>query len=693
MKKLLFILLCLISPLIAKAQETVSTGTCALCKQPIGPALIETPQTKATRAKALTDWNPTYTIDFLAAFDPRGAAWAINKCGTIEAYAEHVVENMNFVMRNSELDGKFRLVGTFVTDSNVPQIATGVSYCMNNLALRAEAARLEADICLIFADVQDPLQSESGNAFYMPRPGDAFGCIEVKSGYETMTAIHEAGHIMGCAHARDVDTSNPHPYNAGAMRWIDGQQYSTVMGYHGALLPHFSSPNYIYKGTAMGSESEDNCRRITERLPEIVHLGDAMHEFVVSENPKYVSPAQERITLNVHTYTSFNVSTFDAWIHIEGSPSIIPDVEYDATITFRVDENYSASSPREGHITLTPWDDNYRPLNIVVRQLCPNGFFVDPANITVNNAAQTVSLAITATANTFNVVIPEDESTEWLTIPNQVRSGNGSRTVPLQLAANTTGKTRSCNVIVFRSNPTEPSAIKVSIVQSGDGEIGGGDGGDNGDGGEEGGEEGGGDDAPVLYTISPAKFPNLYFTTSIVADNSYTTFSLSSTPEKFIITPAKGGYTIVSANGTKVGISNIAKWDFADAEAVWDISNIEGLETTILQPYNKIGFGADEYADGKGVFTNKGLSHTWIVKPWSDNTTDTTHLPDITGDGVYSNEDFQALCEMILGIVSTSNNPKKYYFKEADVNNDDRITISDLTQLISLLMKSAKGVR
>lgn len=463
MKNIFFALLCLTLPFAAKAQTATADEVCGLCKHPIGDAFEETPLQHAARAKALEDWNPQYVIDFLAVFDPNAVEWAIKKCGSLEAYGEHVVENMNYVMRNSELNGKFRLVGTFEVDDNVTDIVGGPSYMYSNGKLKAELKRTKADVCLLFSGKQYAGNSTAGNAFYNAPPGMGFGCVTVDGGYNTMTAIHEVGHIMGCAHARDVDLNNEHPYNAGAMRWIDGQQYSTVMGYHGTLLPHFSSPNYIYKGTAMGSETEDCCRRITERLPDIVHLGDPTYEYNISENPKTVNSSQQYVTLTAHTFTFFTVSTDDKWISLE-QQHIYYDLEFDATINFRVEANYT-DTPREGRITITPWEEGYEPFDIIVRQYCQNGVFVDPTSLKTHGEAQELTLDISAEKSTFNFVLPEDESIEWLTIRNENRSGNGSRTVPIQLAANTTGKTRTCNVTVYGGSINGPS-VTVPITQA-----------------------------------------------------------------------------------------------------------------------------------------------------------------------------------------------------------------------------------
>lgn len=848
MKKIIFALLGFVITSVAKAQAPSADGVCGICKHPITAVFEETHQQHAARAKAIEDWNPEYIIDFLAAFDPNAVEWAMNKCGSLEAYAEHIVENMNFVMHNSELNGKFRLVGTYEVLDNVMNITQGPSYIYNNVNLGAELKRTKADVCLLFSGKQDSGNPIAGNAFYNASPGMGLGCVTVDGAYDTMTAIHEVGHIMGCAHARDVDLDNQHPYNAGAMRWIDGQQYSTVMGYHGTLLPHFSSPNYIYKGTAMGSESEDCCRRITERLPEVAHLGDPTYEYTVSENPKVVSNAQQYVTVNVHTYTNFSVTTNDTWIQLNEN-AIYTDMEsYDAKIDFRVDANYS-NSPREGRITIMPWDDGYEPYDIIVRQYCQNGIFVDPASIKTDGHAQEVQLTITAESSTFNFIIPEDESISWLTIRNENRSGNGSRNVPIQLTANTSGQTRSCNVIAYGGNINGPSVkvnisqapsdfgfettttalnvdsretntridifaghaftaeadewihvekigetgectlnvtiaantsdkqrqgnihlattdkkftLDIPVTQSGtavfnvsenswnpdcrqqsktihleastDWEVSIEDGAwltaspAKGTGSKdicftvtlnegakprwnkatisagpsvsplvisieqgsydatlpplpEGGKDEGDNDGD-LYTISSAKYPDLFFTTNF--DGS--TYTLSSTAEKFIITPTDGGYTIVSENGKKVGISTVKNWYFADAEAVWKIEDIEGNETTILQARDNIGFGADNYAAGSRVYTNKDTSHKWIVKKSEGGDTGTV-LYDITNDRRITKEDVEALGTIVIEQVTATKNPNNYNLKATDVNKDGKLTIGDITTLINILFK------
>lgn len=350
MKYYFSLIILILSTLQLEAQKLNRMEYCGLCQHELDWT-EEEPSASAHRKADAGEWKPTYEIDFMAAFDPRGKKWAEDHCGTIQAYAEYVVDKMNYVMRNSELDACFKLVGTFVISETVPEITKGPGMCLNSMPLREEAARLRVDICLLFADPEGPVQPETGNAFYAPLPGDGYGCVLASSGYDANTAVHEAGHIMGCAHARDVDQNNPHPYNAGAMRWIDGVQYSTVMGYHGVLLPHFSDPNYIYKGTAMGSETENNVRRIRERLPEIVRMGEPITHFELS--PTEWNPDYKAQTLEVQLRNDrrpYNISSDVSWLSVSRSVGYTAD-----PLTVTVTANTTGKT-RVGHITVSDYD-------------------------------------------------------------------------------------------------------------------------------------------------------------------------------------------------------------------------------------------------------------------------------------------------------------------------------------------------
>lgn len=119
---------------------------------------------------------------------------------------------------------------------------------------------------------------------------------------------------------------------------------------------------------------------------------------------------------------------------------------------------------------------------------------------------------------------------------------------------------------------------------------------------------------PLVAAIRLAAFDNLYFSTTEVADNAVTTYSLSNEPEYFTFTPTEdGGYILQSTSTDKyVGHSVLNSWDFSDDASTWYIDNLEGEPTAILKNGSE-GFGVDSYAAGKGVFTNK-MGFRWVIE-------------------------------------------------------------------------------
>lgn len=119
----------------------------------------------------------------------------------------------------------------------------------------------------------------------------------------------------------------------------------------------------------------------------------------------------------------------------------------------------------------------------------------------------------------------------------------------------------------------------------------------------------------TIYYIQP-NGSNLYFTTHEVPDGiEFTTYSLSTRPEGFLLERVAGtntGYTITSVNGKHVGHSVLNTWDFSDDASTWEINSLEGVPTTILKRGAYVGFGVDSAADGAGVFTDKA-NQKWLV--------------------------------------------------------------------------------
>lgn len=143
---------------------------------------------------------------------------------------------------------------------------------------------------------------------------------------------------------------------------------------------------------------------------------------------------------------------------------------------------------------------------------------------------------------------------------------------------------------------------------------------------------------------------NLYFSTNLVDDHQYKTYSLSSTPEPFYIEQTDGGYTITSAlNGKHVGFSTttagaLSTWDFCDEASTWFIDNVEGEPTRILKKNYDVGFGADTAADGEGVYTDKKgpacTNCTWVITPAEEQETVYTFSPSTDATRYFSTDEF-----------------------------------------------------
>lgn len=412
-------------------------------------------------ADEIDDWNPTYTVDFFAAFDKTGAEWAEKNFGSLEAYGEKVVHKINTVMKNSNLDGKYRLVGTYCTGEVVKEVVQGPSYAYNHPGLRKAVREVQADLTLLFITAEGSTRPESGNAPYLARPGDAFGCAIASNGVYGLTAAHECGHMMGCSHARDVDVFNEHPYDAGAMRWIEGRQYSTVMGYHGELLPFFSSPDHYYLGVAMGSESENCCRRITEQLPNVVRLGDILETFELGLTewvPDYTMQSVEVSLRNQNK--AYKIKSDADWL----SPSITQGYRDDP---FRIEVKANNSGKvRTGHIIVSDWDadnpdygqygrdDLLQPATITVHQLPVNGMLVMPEEMTMPYYGAEQPLKI-YTRSSF---IVEDDMPEWLSLSKMY--GEGNTTLTLTAAENTDAQSRTATITIRHDGTFEKYEVK-----------------------------------------------------------------------------------------------------------------------------------------------------------------------------------------------------------------------------------------
>lgn len=709
----------------------------------LGAVLSLTAQTtRVNTGEENKDWNPKYTIDFVAAFDPDGRDYALSKEASLEDFGRKVVDRMNIVMRNSNINGRFQLKGTYVISSTIPDIEGWPTQVLNDRGILNYVKSVEGDICLVFAPAYSSQRPATGNAFFRAGPGLGYGCVKIQDAYTGWTAIHEAGHIMGCHHALSMD-GNPDradtcTYNYGAERHAadDSYHYSTIMGYYGELLPYFSSPNLYHKGIQMGSDQENNVLVLNSRMPIIATLGDRRTDVILSHTDWTPGYSAQSLSVSFRVKPgSYRIAADAEWLTTSISQGYT-----DAPFTISVKENTSGA-PRTGHVTVTDWDwgesdDALKPAIITVTQGAGGGGTVTPGEkvLVTSVTVEPASLSIPAgsTYQLKSTVLPANatnSAVQWWTGNDFVASVNSTGLV----TANTEGET------IIYADSTDGTNLGgyayVTVTKATTPPV---------DPGTEGGDGKDPEGEPLTCTIRlDYKDAVLYLTTAEVADYSNTTYSLAASPEEFSLIPSGGGYLIQSiSSGKYIGHTGSATtWDCSNKADVWTIANVEGLSTTILKD-GKTGLGVDKAEDKAGVFTDKssekGGFYNWIIEPTKDTPVDPVLTPcatpvislkdgvlavstatpgatisyaitapaiSIQGDAV--DQITSALSAVSLTLTATAK-AAGYLDSEAatrtftlaellpllgdraDVNADGRCSIEDVTRLVDLLLKRDK---
>lgn len=443
--KLFLISLLFLSGLFtASAQEEAPRGHCALCGQQFGTLAPESHPLRVKARADMKDWNPTNVIDLCIAFNHDGRDIAIEEQGSIENYAEKVVQSMNEVFFNSGLDCKYRLAGTMVIDAKLTSVAQGPSVCYNSAELREEVKRLQADITILFVQCSG-LDGVSGNAFYCAEPGFGYACCQTRGTCRTLTPAHEAGHVIGCGHSRDVDIEESHEYAVGATRFDDkGQQYSTVMGYNGILIPYFSSPDTYYNGLQMGSATEDNCRRIRERLPEVLRLGEPRYTYELGQYEWFPDQYEQTLSVSLSGQKAYRITPDCDWITVNPSMGYLEE-----PFTIQVKYN-DTGRPRTGHVTVSDYDkgnpeytrdDILGDAVVTVTQLAEGTVAILPEEWDAPAGGGTQDVRF-VTGTHFTI----SGAPEWLTLNTSEAYGN--TTVKVTAAPNTASTSRTATLTV-----------------------------------------------------------------------------------------------------------------------------------------------------------------------------------------------------------------------------------------------------
>ena len=266
----------------------------------------------ATFTRAPQDKAAAPIIDYFVVYDSSGKAVAAHR-GGMAKYAQEVVDSINAVLRNSHVEGRFRLAGYMEIAEKAQSINQGLGLVSAHAEVRRRRDAAKADLVVLLSEpVND---GASGLATQEAKSIDAgFSSVRASMAAVNYTAAHEAGHNIGCQHSRQQVDAGKHEYAVGASR----PQYRTVMSGPadnvGGQVPIFSGPQSVWNGVVLGSASEDNVRMLRERMPIVAQFseGNTQISFAPTEwRPDYHA---QTIEVKMTTTAAYLVSSDAAWL-------------------------------------------------------------------------------------------------------------------------------------------------------------------------------------------------------------------------------------------------------------------------------------------------------------------------------------------------------------------------------------------
>ena len=266
----------------------------------------------ATFTRAPQDKAAAPIIDYFVVYDPSGKAVAAHR-GGMAKYAQEVVDSINAVLRNSHVEGRFRLAGYMEIAEKAQSINQGLGLISAHEEVRRRRDAVKGDLVVLLSEpVND---GASGLATQEAKSIDAgFSSVRASMAATSYTAAHEAGHNIGCQHSREQVDRGKHEYAVGASR----RQYRTVMSGPadnvGGQVPIFSGPQSVWNGVVLGSATEDNVRMLRERMPIVAQFseGNTQISFAPTEwRPDYHA---QTIEVKMTTTAAYLVSSDAAWL-------------------------------------------------------------------------------------------------------------------------------------------------------------------------------------------------------------------------------------------------------------------------------------------------------------------------------------------------------------------------------------------
>ena len=291
---------------------TFVTSVFFLASTKAHPLVAHSLPANATFTRAPQDKAAAPIIDYFVVYDPSGKAVAAHR-GGMAKYAQEVVDSINVVLRNSHVEGRFRLAGYMEIAEKAQSINQGLGLISAHEEVRRRRDAVKGDLVVLLSEpVND---GASGLATQEAKSIDAgFSSVRASMAATSYTAAHEAGHNIGCQHSREQVDRGKHEYAVGASR----RQYRTVMSGPadnvGGQVPIFSGPQSVWNGVVLGSATEDNVRMLRERMPIVAQFseGNTQISFAPTEwRPDYHA---QTIEVKMTTTAAYLVSSDAAWL-------------------------------------------------------------------------------------------------------------------------------------------------------------------------------------------------------------------------------------------------------------------------------------------------------------------------------------------------------------------------------------------
>ena len=291
---------------------TFVTSFFSLASTKAHPLVGHSQHANATFTRAPQDKAAAPIIDYFVVYDPSGKAVAAHR-GGMAKYAQEVVDSINAVLRNSHVEGRFRLAGYMEIAEKALSINQGLGLISAHEEVRRRRDAVKGDLVVLLSEpVND---GASGLATQEAKSIDAgFSSVRASMAATSYTAAHEAAHNIGCQHSRQQVDAGKHEYAVGASR----PQYRTVMSGPadnvGGQVPIFSGPQSVWNGVVLGSATEDNVRMLRERMPIVAQFseGNTQISFAPTEwRPDYHA---QTIEVKMTTTAAYLVSSDAAWL-------------------------------------------------------------------------------------------------------------------------------------------------------------------------------------------------------------------------------------------------------------------------------------------------------------------------------------------------------------------------------------------